>query len=105
MPGGWQGSSRKAQLPPGWAAIRARILQRDGHQCTATDDGVRCTHKATDVDHIDDPADHADANLRALCDWHHKKRSSAQGNAARKRIPEKRRPEPHPGLITRTDKR
>lgn len=103
MPGGWQGSNRKAELPPDWAsAIRPRILARDGYQCTELDDGVRCTHRATDVDHIGDKHDHTDENLRSLCDWHHKKRSSAQGNAVRRRIPERRRPEPHPGLRKRT---
>lgn len=106
MPGGWQGSNRRAQLPPDWASrIRPMVLERDGQQCAIYDDGVRCTYRATDVDHIGDKNDHSPQNLRAICDWHHKKRSSAQGNAARKRIPEKRRPEPHPGLITRTDKR
>ena len=100
MPGGWQGSRRKAELPPDWASvIRPRILARDGHQCTELDDGVRCTYRASDVDHIGDKHDHRDENLRALCDWHHKKRSSAQGNAARRRIPERRRPEKHPGLM------
>jgi 5-methylcytosine-specific restriction protein A len=99
MPGRWQGSTRKAELPPDWAAIRARILARDGRQCTERDEGVRCVQAATDVDHIGDKHDHRDENLRALCDWHHKKRSSAQGNAARVRIPERRRPERHPGLL------
>ena len=102
MPGQWQGSNRRAELPANWdSEIRPRIFARDGGQCTETDGGVRCTHRATDVDHIGDKTDHSDENLRALCDWHHKRRSSQQGNRARKRIPEKRRPEPHPGLIER----
>jgi 5-methylcytosine-specific restriction protein A len=102
MPGQWQGSNRRAELPPDWdSAIRPRILARDGQQCALVEDGVRCTQRATDVDHIGDKNDHRDENLRAICGWHHKKRSSQQGNAARKRVSEKRRPEPHPGLITK----
>lgn len=100
MPGGWQGSNRRAELPSDWdSRIRPFVLERDGHQCTLTDDGVRCTYRATDVDHIGDKNDHAPANLRAICTWHHRRRSSAQGNAARKRVPEKRPPERHPGLL------
>jgi len=100
MPGGWQGSNRKAQLPTDWdSRIRPLVLERDGHQCTEVDGGVRCTQKATDVDHIGENTDHDPANLRALCRWHHNRRSSAQGNRARKRVPEKRRPERHPGLL------
>lgn len=100
MPGQWQGSNRRQELPPDWeTVIRPRILARDGYQCRWLDDGVRCTYKATDIDHIGDKHDHRDENLRALCGWHHKKRTAQQGNAARRRIPEKRRPERHPGLL------
>lgn len=102
MPGGWEGSNRRAELPTDWdSAVRPRILARDGYQCAWLDGGVRCTQRATDVDHIGDKNDHSDANLRAICRWHHGKRTAQQGNAARKRVSEKRRPEPHPGLITK----
>lgn len=114
MSGGWQGSNRKATLPNGWPRTRRRILKRDGYCCTWQDDerlvygmgrwvmGIPdpCDAPATDVDHIGDPNDHSDANLRSLCSPHHDKRSSAQGNAARwaKAIP-RARPQPqHPGL-------
>lgn len=100
MPGQWRGSSRRDELPAAWdTKIRPRIFERDGHQCTIVDDGVRCTYRATDVDHIGDKHDHSDENLRAICTWHHRKRTSEQGNAARRRIPERRRPERHPGLL------
>lgn len=56
MPGSWQGSNRRPQLPADWARIRTHILGRDGHQRTETDGGVRRTQHATDVDHTDDPA-------------------------------------------------
>lgn len=98
MPGRWDGSNRRDELPPDWPVIRVRILRRDDHQCVARVGPARCTEPATDVDHIGAKHDHRDENLRALCSWHHKRRSSAQGNAARRRVPEKRAPEPHPGL-------
>lgn len=54
---------------PQWRPLRLRILERDGHACQIQ--GDRCTHDASDVDHIIpwqeggswfDPA-----NLRAAC--------------------------------------
>lgn len=92
-------SRRHAELPADWPAIRTRILQRDGYRCTWTDNGIRCTQRATDVDHINDRHNHTDSNLRSLCDWHHKQRTARQGVAARGHGPTRRRPtEPHPGL-------
>jgi 5-methylcytosine-specific restriction endonuclease McrA len=51
-------------MPPGWAALRAAVLARDGWTCQ------QCGARATDADHIiprsagglDDLA-----NLRSLC--------------------------------------
>lgn len=92
-------SKRKAELPPGWPAIRRRILTRDGHQCTWTrvDTGQRCTETATDVDHIGDPHDHADSNLRGLCGYHHRRRTSQQGAKARQRPTTTT--DRHPGIL------
>lgn len=100
MPGHWAGSTRREQLPPNWAReIRPRILTRDNYQCTWVDErAVRCGETASDVDHIRDPHDHSDGNLRALCSWHHARKSSAEGNAARWRFRARRLVEPHPGL-------
>ena len=63
-----------------------------------------CRAWANEVDHIipasqwgsDQPE-----NLRALCHDHHKVKSSSEGGRAAqaKRIPRKRKTEPHPGLI------
>lgn len=95
-------SARIVPLPPNWPTIRARILERDGHTCTWIDHYQRrCQAPATEVDHIGAPDDHSDENLRALCTRHHRRRSAAQGGkaAAARRIPRKRPPEPHPGLI------
>lgn len=104
MSGQWADSTRREQLPPNWWEIRAGILDRDGHQCTAirTDTDTRCRAEATDVDHVDDRHDHRPENLASLCSWHHDRKSSAEGNAARwakPRPPTQRFPtEVHPGL-------
>ena len=92
MTGGWVGSARRDSLPPGWHAIRRRILARDHHRC------VLCGAPASEVDHVGDRHDHSDANLRSLCTPHHARRSSAQGNAARWAVRARRPPEQHPGL-------
>ena len=86
----WQASSgRTAELPPGWNTIRDRVLRRDRWECQW--EGADpwhpsepiCLAPAGDVDHKGDAADHDDDNLRALCEGHHRLRTSAQGNAAR----------------------
>lgn len=102
MPG-WRDSARKTRLPPGWAAIRDRILARDQHRCTWVDHGQRCGAPATDVDHIRPGDDHSDANLRSLCGPHHRAKSSSEGGraSAKRRAKRAREPEPHPGLIKR----
>lgn len=43
----------------------------------------RCEERATDVDHIRDNGDHSMSNLRALCGYHHRRRTGAQGGKAR----------------------
>ena len=97
-------SARTSPLPPEWKPeIRPRILNRDGHACQwwvgAT--GAKCGALATDVDHIGDPSDHSDGNLRALCGPHHRVRSARQGAQAMhaKKIPRTRPAERHPGLL------
>lgn len=59
---------------------------------------------ATDVDHIRPGDDHSYANLRALCSWHHQKKSSSEGGEAKafaqRRIAKRfLRVEQHPGLL------
>jgi hypothetical protein len=106
MPGGWVGSNRRAELPPEWEpVIRPRILKRDEYRCRWIDNGQRCTQPATDVDHKGDKHDHSDRNLRALCAWHHGKRTSEQGNAARVRVSNRRAAERHPGLLSQRKRR
>lgn len=99
MGSAWQGSDRRRRLPRDWPLIRRRILERDGYQCTWTDQGKRCPEPATDVDHRHRGDDHSDANLRSLCSWHHARKSGREGNAARRPVITARRPaERHPGL-------
>lgn len=99
MPGGWIGSTRRERLPADWHTIVARILARDERRCRAVlSDGTRCTETATDVDHIVRGDDHRDANLQALCSWHHRRKTAAEGNAARRPLTNRRAPERHPGL-------
>jgi hypothetical protein len=47
------------------------------------DSGDRCPEMATDVDHVGDRFDHSPANLRSLCGWHHRQRTSTQGALAK----------------------
>ncbi|MCY0933643.1 hypothetical protein [Streptomyces sp. H34-S4] len=56
------------------------------------------------MDHIEPGDDHSLSNLRSLCSWHHKQKSSREGAAAyaakRRAIQKKfRRTEQHPGLL------
>lgn len=97
---GWETSDRRDTLPANWPALRAERLLIDGHRCTSTmRDGSRCRDRATDVDHPDDRTNHRVEDLRSICTWHHRRKSSREGAAARRPLSERRRPEAHPGLI------
>lgn len=97
-------SWRTQPKPKGWGAIRRRILKRDNYECQMPTPLGVCRAWANEVDHIV-PASQGgsddDPNLRALCHDHHKVKSSSEGGRAAqaKRIPRKRKTEPHPGLI------
>lgn len=97
-------SWRTQPKPQGWGAIRRRILKRDNFECQMPTPLGVCSERATDVDHIipaSQGGSDADENLRALCGPHHRVKSSSEGGRAAqaKRIPRKRRQEPHPGLL------
>lgn len=96
----WDTSNRKDELPHDWAAIRIRVLRRDGYKCQARDSlGVKCKAPANQADHIVPGNDHSMENLQALCRWHHARKSSAEGHAARRpRLTQRREPESHPGF-------
>ena len=102
----WAGSDRRSRLPANWSAIRKRVLRRDGYRCTFRDpdDRERCAESATDVDHILPGDDHRESNLRSLCGFHHRKKSSSEGGMAqaakRREIDSRfRRREEHPGAL------
>jgi 5-methylcytosine-specific restriction endonuclease McrA len=96
----WEGDPRTST--PEWRRTRRRVLDRDGHLCTWLEDGERCAATATEVDHI---VPHSaggtdeDRNLRSLCSPHHRRKSAAEGVAARNKVAaQRRRPtRPHPG--------
>ena len=97
-----QGKSDRAQrLPSDWQRRRLRILRRDRYSCQARmSDGSKCLAPANQVDHKIPGDDHSEANLEALCTWHHARKSSAEGAAARRRRPSRYLPrESHPGLL------
>jgi 5-methylcytosine-specific restriction protein A len=100
MSGQWEGSDRKATLPDDWPQRRAAVWQRDGGVCQWPDEHGICAQPGTDVDHIGDGDNHGLDNLQLLCGWHHDRKSSRQGNAARWAHRMQRPPEAHPGLIT-----
>lgn len=103
MPGFWDGSNRKDTLPKNWVQIRKQILARDGNRCQAVleSTGWLCGELGNQVDHIDRFGSQTDPNnLQVLCEWHHARKSSAEGAAARApRITNARPKKKHPGLI------
>ena len=102
MSGGWQGSDRKSRLPADWPLLRRVVIERAGGRCEVIKkNGKRCWDDAVDVDHIVAGDDHSLAALQGICAWHHKRKSSREGNAAQAvtRNALKRAPEAPPGLI------
>ncbi|WP_282203877.1 HNH endonuclease [Kitasatospora fiedleri] len=97
----WSTSNRRSELPRDWARIRRRILRRDRGACTNTfSDGRQCEQPATDVDHIVPGNDHSDTNLRSLCGWCHRHKSSSEGGTAagQRVVSSARPPTTHPAL-------
>lgn len=96
----WAGSTRRETLPTDWQTRRLRVLRRDGYRCQwRMSDGGLCGHPASDVDHLERGENHDESNLRALCRWHHARKSSQEGHQAQRPRPRQARdPEPHPGL-------
>jgi len=98
----WENSNRKSRLPANWKALRLEILRRDGYKCQeVTPSGFLCLDYANEVDHIIAGDNHSKSNLRAICSWHHKKKSSEEGRQAReaKRLERmKQEKNDHPGM-------
>lgn len=102
MSGGWAGSDRKSRLPDDWPLLRQVVIERAGGRCEAhKKDGRRCWDDGTDVDHKVAGDDDSLANLQLLCTWHHRQKSSIEGNAAKAalRAQLKHPVEAHPGII------
>lgn len=97
---GWESSDRKSELPQDWALRRMRVLRRDSYRCQARDStGRACGEWANQCDHIEPGNNHDLDNLQALCAWHHARKSSREGVAARRpRARQSREPEPHPAF-------
>lgn len=97
----WSTSDRRSRLPSNWSTLRVRVLRRDGYACQARDSmGRQCGAPANQVDHITPGDNHELTNLQALCQWHHARKSSREGAAARgPRAKQRREPEPHPGFL------
>jgi hypothetical protein len=92
-------------LPADWEHRRLVVLERDQYQCQheRADTGEICGLYATDVDHAgDDRNDHRIEKLRALCPWHHLRRSGQQGgqaSQAARRAREAAAAPKHPGVL------
>lgn len=97
----WENSGRKERLPADWPTRRVRVLRRDGYKCQAKHStGDLCGAPANQVDHVEPGDNHDLSNLQALCRWHHARKSSREGVAARRpRATQARPPETHPGLL------
>lgn len=95
------GSRRTVPLPGNWQAVVPVILARDPvcRWGILPGESGACAAPATEVDHMGAAQDHDPVLLRGICNPHHVKRSSAQGNAAKARLRSLRyRPEDkHPG--------
>lgn len=94
---------RSTPLPRGWHRTRGRILKRDGWVCQwPVVTGGLCGEPANQVDHKD-PAwlggSDDEANLWALCQWHHDRKTASEASRAAHAKPPRRRPtERHPGM-------
>ena len=105
MPGGWKGSTRRNRLPADWPAWVTAVRARSGGKCEwIRSSGKRCGRPADGgVDHKDRDKGESLANLQDLCRWHHRHKTTLEGQQAKaeKRDLGRRPQEPHPGLIRR----
>ena len=92
----WTGE-RSKRLPSNWAALRKRVLARDGYQCRIR--SHVCSFHATEVDHIVAGDNHDLGNLQSVCSDCHKQKTSFEASSASRRKRElKLRPrDRHPG--------
>ncbi|WP_043737687.1 HNH endonuclease [Nocardia asiatica] len=84
---GWSTDSRKRTSSPEHRAQRLRILERDGYRCQLRYPN-RCVGTATQMDHktpVYRGGSDDDSNMQAACRPCHAKKSSDEGNQARRR--------------------
>jgi hypothetical protein len=96
----WQGSNRRAELPPDWEKRRKACLDAAGGRCQQIlPSGARCPRPATDADHKSDRENHDD--LQALCRKHHNDKTSLEARAGRAKKGTAKRPTEtrHPGRL------
>jgi 5-methylcytosine-specific restriction protein A len=101
-------SSKRRQDPPGWKALRQKVITRAQGQCEQSlspldlpQTTIRCSYPGRDVDHIVNVARGGSndlSNLQLLCEWHHKQKTQAEAKANRPRITERHPGEKHPGI-------
>lgn len=100
---GWKNSNRRQELPHNWHKIRAAVLLRCGGRCEWTsEDGTRCSRKATDADHAVNRMDHRIESLQGLCPVHHGRKTgeeSREGKRAKRRKGERKRRDDRPGAL------
>ena len=80
--------------PGNWRSLRQRVLERDGWIC------YLCSGVAVTVDHVvsvKQGGTHDPANLAAICQPCHDRKTQAEAQAGR--VKRKREPETHPGRI------
>lgn len=96
----WEGSTRREDLPRDWPKRRALVIERDHGLCQwVMSHGSICAEDGNQVDHIGDRNDHRLENLQLLCEWHHLRKSSREGNQSGPRFTARHPGEPHPGLL------
>lgn len=97
MSGGWKGSTRRDRLPADWRskvrpAAAAKNPMRICHMC-GKPGGDAVDHIRPGDDHSIDNLDWVHQDVPPYC---HRKKSSAEGHAAR--VTRNNPPEPHPAL-------
>lgn len=99
MPGRWEHSNRRAELPADWPARRAKVRARAGGRCEVVEGGVRCPARGAECDHVIRGQDHRLSNLQWICPGHHSTKTRAEAAEARGAQPKTTRPpEVHPAL-------
>lgn len=107
MSGKWADSTSRDDLPPDWPQRRDAVRRRAGGRCERRGrTGTRCRRPGSECDHIKPRwlgGTHELDNLQWLCPPCHARKTTAEAAQARAVIRARRyrKPEPHPGRITK----